>query len=353
MKAVYRLALALSLAVVALVLPAAHAQTVTANIEGAWQAGNYLATVTETGYNNDGSLNYVAQITNLDGSSIMYEGYPVSIPIQGTLRGNPTVGYWFDFVFQVQVAGVKAGDGTGRLTLSQSQNVLDGSWAVTGMRRRGSPSTAGKASWARENAESSPRQPAPRPSCRGAGQPLSRSRRPGERPGGRSSPPRSPWPAALPASQCPFCANPPLSAQNHWRPTKRKPSPVCWQMELDLGNVRRDRRDRRGPGSSRRQDRRNGSPTVGRHLKERSRLARGGVRRTAGSDGRASGSQQRHEGRLPALHLPSHLRRHLDRVLRAQGAVLIHGEPGAEMPLQPIQKVAIGKRLGNLGKGTA
>src|SRR6185436_5615969 len=102
------------------------------NIEGTWQAGNYLATVTETGFNNDGSLNFVAQLTNLDGSAIMYEGYPVSIPIQGTLRGNPTAGYWFDFVFQVYLANVKAGDGTGRLILSQSQNILDGSWTVTG-----------------------------------------------------------------------------------------------------------------------------------------------------------------------------------------------------------------------------
>jgi hypothetical protein len=132
MKAIYRLALALTLAVVALPSPSAHAQGVTANIQGTWQAGSYLVTVWENGFNNDGSLDYVASIANLDGSAIMHEGYRVDIPIRGTLRGNPIVGYWFDFVFEVQLDHFTAANGSGQLTLNREQNVLDGTWTVTG-----------------------------------------------------------------------------------------------------------------------------------------------------------------------------------------------------------------------------
>lgn len=132
MKAVYRLALALTVAAVTLLSSAAHAQSVTANIQGQWQAGSYLVTATENGFNNDGSLDFTARITNLDGSPIMHEGYRVDIPIHGALRGNPSVGYWFDFIFDVQLGGFKVADGTGRLILNSAQNVLDGSWAVTG-----------------------------------------------------------------------------------------------------------------------------------------------------------------------------------------------------------------------------
>lgn len=132
MKAIARLALSLTLAVVALCSPAAHAQSVTANIEGTWQAGSYQVTVWDAGYNNDGSLNFNASIANLDGTPIMHEGYRVDIPIRGTLYGNPGAGYVFIFNFEVQLDHFTVSNGTGRLTLNQAQNVLDGSWTVTG-----------------------------------------------------------------------------------------------------------------------------------------------------------------------------------------------------------------------------
>src|SRR5262249_26835064 len=140
MKALSRLALALTVATVALLSPAAHAQG--ADLQGRWldPSGAHLVTIGEgvpinppAGGGGGAWIEYQANITNADGSALSVTDedgntHGVSFTITAQLHGNPVAGFQVEYGYVIRVDGFEADRGGGHLSLINNQSVLDGTW---------------------------------------------------------------------------------------------------------------------------------------------------------------------------------------------------------------------------------
>jgi hypothetical protein len=140
MKALYRLALALTIAAVALLSPAAHAQG--ADLQGNWKdtSGAYLFTVGEgipinppSGGGGGAWMEYQANVTFTDGSALTVtdedgNAHAVSFTITAQLHGNAAAGFQVEYGYVIRVDGFEADRGGGHLNLINNQTVLDGTW---------------------------------------------------------------------------------------------------------------------------------------------------------------------------------------------------------------------------------
>jgi hypothetical protein len=146
MKALSRLALALAVATVALLTPAAHAQG--ADIQGRWQVpdGSYIITLGEgvavnppAGGGGGAWYEYRGSVVLPDGSRITFadqEGntHAVDFTVTAYLHGNAATGFQVEFNYQIAVDNQAVDRGRGHLTLRNDGHQLSGTWTsnVTG-----------------------------------------------------------------------------------------------------------------------------------------------------------------------------------------------------------------------------
>jgi hypothetical protein len=136
MRHFYGIALALAVTATALLARPAHAQG--ADLQGRWTdpSGAYLATVGEgiainppAGGGGGAWFEYNTSVTYRDGSPLMTEdGQYVYFTITAQLHGNAAAGFQVEYQYRFTIDGFIVDRGTGQLTLSPDQRVLDGYW---------------------------------------------------------------------------------------------------------------------------------------------------------------------------------------------------------------------------------